>query len=513
MEQQQQQRPCSLTPGRAAACGAVLSGQPAMRLSVTSTTGSEAELSVPRAETVEGLKTRLSQKLRLPTDRMVLLHKDRQLDAGKLLDLGVADESKLTLVPTIEAGLTCQTTRTDRPMMQALESLTEAQISDFLSGRSPLTVTLGIGTHMMYVELQLAAQNAVGQQQHRAGLSETISMTHPGSASTRSPTNTSPPSQTLAPAPHSPIQLSTQRPRTSFNLTAPTSHLSNRIPVICHQQRSSPAHSIHTSSPVLSTHSLPSGCPLPGSPHHPAAPVSSPRPTCSSPGPHSPAPASTFPESNGQSLPTDKQQPGAVIESFVNHSPGVFSGTFSGTLAPVSQTSISHPRRGITIILQILNDLLRATCHHQGAPPTLPQPSCSAPGLPVSPLLTTEEQLVTQRTESLRFTKDTGVEGFPQQSSTEENQTLRCKLEQLQVLMHQRRLRRRTRSGTDPSQTSHPYQHHHHHPWSPGRRRTAHRHSNGSLPISEGGSPDDLKLQVAEEPPWKPELTSDLVVV
>ncbi|KAM3865956.1 midnolin-like [Diretmus argenteus] len=409
-----------------------------MRLSVTSTTGSGLELSVPRGETVEGLKTNLSQKLKLPRSRIVLLHKNRQLNAGKLLDLGVADESKLTLVPTVEAGLACQTSRTERTIVQALESLTEVQISDFLSGRSPLTLSLGIGAHMMYVQLQLAEQNVAGQQQHRhpgawsgskvqAGLAEATSMTHPGSTSTSTPSST----------------------------------------------------------------------------NHPASPTSPPSQTLS-PAPRSPSPTQT----NDHALSTAKlcEQPGAVIETFVNHSPGVFSGTFSGSLDPISQSGTNHPRRGIAIILQILNDLFSATCHHQGAPPTLPQLHCLAPRLPVSPLLTTVEPskatsdpLVTHMTESRHFSRATGVDGYPQQSSTEENLTLRCKLEQLQFLMHQRRLRRQTRSGTNPSKTSHPYQRHYHHPWSPGRQRTT--------------SPDDLKLQVTEEPPWKPEMTSDLVVV
>lgn len=48
-----------------------------MRLSVTSTTGSPVELTVPRGETVEGLKTHISQTLRLHTDRIVLLYRDR----------------------------------------------------------------------------------------------------------------------------------------------------------------------------------------------------------------------------------------------------------------------------------------------------------------------------------------------------------------------------------------------------------------------------------------------------
>lgn len=54
-----------------------------------------------------------------------------------------------------------------------------------------------------------------------------------------------------------------------------------------------------------------------------------------------------------------------------------------------------------------------------------------------------------------------GEESHPNCSPTQENQTLHCKLERLQFLMHQRRARRRTRRN---SQTSHPYQHHRHRP-------------------------------------------------
>lgn len=37
------------------------------------------------------------------------------------------------------------------------------QVSDFLSGRSPLTLALRVGDHMMFVQLQLAAQPSGGQ--------------------------------------------------------------------------------------------------------------------------------------------------------------------------------------------------------------------------------------------------------------------------------------------------------------------------------------------------------------
>ncbi|XP_029310058.1 midnolin-like [Cottoperca gobio] len=470
---EQQRAMCSFTPGGSAGCGAgVSNGQPNMRLFITSTTGSPVELTVPRGETVEGLRTHISHKIRLQTNRIVLLYRDRQLTAGKLLDLGVTDGSKLTLVPAIEAGSACSTARTERTMMDVLESLTEVQISDFLSGRSPLTINLGIGAHTMYVQLQLSAQNVAELQQHRdlragssselqIGLTPVARMSPPDS-SNNTTTSTSPASQTSDSSDStSSIQLSAQRARTSFYSAAPPQHSLTTAP----PHQSCPPRSTNT-SPVLSNPSLPSVCPHPSCPLPAASPVSSPAPTGSISGPPSQAAASTFKESSVHASSTAEvcKQPGAVIESFVSHSPGVFSGTFSGTLAPCSQTGIRHPRRGFGIILQILNDLLRAAFHHQGAQPA-PHHLRSPDSNPSSgPLLTAKEPSkdesktqATQRAEHLN--KTPGEESPPTCSPTQENQTLHCKLERLQFLMHQRRLRRRTRRN---SQTSHPYQHRHH---------------------------------------------------
>ncbi|XP_026170421.1 midnolin-like [Mastacembelus armatus] len=467
--EQQQRGLTGCTRALSAGCGAgVSTGQPVMRLSITSTTGCPVELSVPRGETVQELRARISQKLGLQTDRIVLLHNNRQLTAGRLLDLGVADGSKLTLLPVIEAGLVCSTARAERTMMDVLESLTEVQISDFLSGRSPLTINLGLGTHVMYVQLQLSAQDVKKLQQDRNVTVQSSGEQHASTCSSSSTTGstTSPASHTSTPASHTadsvgPISLSAQRPRAS-----PTSVPAVNLHHHSSPHHSCPPHSIHMPSSLLSTPSLPSGCPHPSCPLQAATPVCAPAPIVSSPGPPSPAAASTFTETNVHASSTAelRRQPGAVIESFVSHSPGIFSGTFSGTLAPCSQGVNSHPRRGIAIILQILNDLLRAACCHQGAPPTLPQRPCPALNLPVGPVLTAEDPskarskpLLTQR--AGHFSKAQGEESPCLHSSTEENQTLHCKLERLQFLMHQRRLRRRLRRSSHLSQTSRPYQH------------------------------------------------------
>lgn len=124
----EQQGLCGIPPLQAAE-----EAGPCIGLSITTTTGSPVELTVPRGETEDSLRTRISQKLSLQTDRMVLVHKDRWvipdcvltyfteemmklncfhwiindrlLTAGKLLDQGVRDGSRLTLVPAIETGL------------------------------------------------------------------------------------------------------------------------------------------------------------------------------------------------------------------------------------------------------------------------------------------------------------------------------------------------------------------------------------------------------------------------
>lgn len=153
------------------------------------------------------------------------------------------------------------------------------QISDFLSGRSPLTIKLGIGAHMMYVQLQLSAQDVkdlqAGEVRCKAEQrGEYVS--HPGSGSAWPTGFTASPAVST-----SPVQANTQRPRTSFTSAAPTSHSSSTTPAVSHHQ-SSP----HT-SPRLS------GCPHPSCPPPAATPVCSPAASGSSRGPRSPAPAST----------------------------------------------------------------------------------------------------------------------------------------------------------------------------------------------------------------------------
>ncbi|XP_054888499.1 midnolin-like [Poeciliopsis prolifica] len=411
-------------------------GEPPMRLTVTSTTGCPVELSVQRGETAEGLRKLISQKLGLQTDRITVVHKDSHLTVGTLMEQGVTDGSRLTLVPVIETGSVSSTR--ERTVMDTLESLTESQIDDFLSGRLPLTLSLGAGAHTMYVQLQLSQEvrglqgstDSVVQTRCKPQTAQVKNEDLLETSSARSSLGFASSQTSSPPLPSdrsaSSLQCSTQRPRTSFiSSTSVAPEHCIDPPLVWHSQSD-----CKPALPLDSTHppNLPPA----------ATPVSSSRPTSSEPGP-----TSAFMEGDVPALKS--QPPGAVIDSVVSHSPGVFSGTFSGTLAPCSHGGISHPRRGIAIILQILNDLLRAACHHQGAllPPLCNE--CTASNLPGSHLTAQDPCMGRNRQPPTQSTARSGGDESQTLHSSEENKTMHCKMERLQLLMHQRRRHRRIR--------------------------------------------------------------------
>ncbi|XP_037537265.1 midnolin-like [Nematolebias whitei] len=396
--------------------------QSSMSLSITSTTGGPVEITVPRGETVDSLRTRISQKLSLQTDRMVLVHKDRLLTAGTLVHQGVRDGSRLTLVPATETG-SMSLNGKERTMMDTLASLTETQIDDFLSGHSPLTLSLGTGAHTMCVQLQLS-QDA--KRMHEDEEPQTGQPTSDSSSSRFfTPQSSSPPSLST-PSP----QRSSHRPRTSFSSSKSVPPVSCPSPVLCSRSAHPPPfpHFIYP------------------------APVCSDRPTSSITDPLSPAAASTATEADvNEHL---SKQPGAVIESFVKHSPGVFSGTFSGTLAPCRHSDVSRPRRGTAIILQILNDLLRAAYHHQEVLTLPPLHHCVSS----DPQVKAEEPCrARNRPPPSQRTGLGGAEGQLLPPPSEENKSLQSKLKRLQLLMHQQRLRRWTRRRSRLHKGNPPY--------------------------------------------------------
>ncbi|XP_016373127.1 midnolin-like [Sinocyclocheilus rhinocerous] len=419
--------------GSRSRCEELLRGDASMNVSISSTTGSRFELSVPLEETVEGLNRRLSEKLRVPRERLLLLHRDTRLNSGKLLDFGVADGSRLTLVPTVEAGLMSQSCRSEQSVLQALETLSDAQVSDFLSGRSPLTLALRVGDHMMFVQLQLAAQASGGQPSLSRGPTGPNQM-HTGAVSSGNPSD------------------SQQREQDVF------------------KSRSAPP-----SSQDRHTHSAQSPTPALHSQH-----------VCHAHSTQSPAPAPPCIQAEGS---RQRCKPGAVIESLVNHSPGVFSGTFSGTLHPTCQDSSGGPRRDVSTILQILNDLLSATRLYQRSPPTLTHLRCpptshthTPPPSPTSDTHTPPPSSTSDRPQPQPHAHLRRPSG--ERLRQTENKAMRCKVEQLQLLLQQRRLRRKARRDTRG-----PYH------WMTQRQNLS---SDASLPLDY------------QEPVWKPDGPADI---
>ncbi|NWR36485.1 MIDN protein, partial [Tachuris rubrigastra] len=404
-----------------------------------------------------------------------------RLSSGKLQDLGVVEGSKLTLVPTVEAGLMSQASRPEQSVMQALESLTETQVNDFLSGRSPLTLALRVGDHMMFVQLQLAAQQSTGQLQHRhliASRGETGASASPhcrtlhgaaGSGFTRIPV----------------VPTCQQSPAPSPTPTTPAP------PMYCNAPHPAPITAGMFRSHGASAQTL-AIVPFPE-----ADPTSLPSQvdcgsrSSSSPG-SSPAPSAR------------SRKPGAVIESFVNHAPGVFSGTFSGTLHPNCQDSSGRPRRDIGTILQILNDLLSATRHYQGMPQSLTQLRCqtqfsssssSSSSPPASPDLatkTTSESLPAAAAPPLHPPLSLPFRPAGDRLRQTENRATRCKVERLQLLLQQKRLRRKARRDARA-----PYH------WVPNRK--AGRTNSNSSVSSEGSLDLDFEDSV-----WKPEVKAEM---
>ncbi|XP_063821089.1 midnolin homolog [Ostrinia nubilalis] len=127
-------------------------------LNIQTTTGGNFSISLNDKNTVDHLKKLVSKKLRVAKDRICLLHRERQLTDGTLEENGVLDGSRIILLPSVETGLLSQ--RPENSVMQALESLNDTQVNDFLSGKSPLNLTMRLGDHMMLIQLQLSTLNS-----------------------------------------------------------------------------------------------------------------------------------------------------------------------------------------------------------------------------------------------------------------------------------------------------------------------------------------------------------------
>ncbi|KFB40224.1 hypothetical protein ZHAS_00007600 [Anopheles sinensis] len=134
---------------------------------VTPTTGGNFTVLVEGDKTVLHLKKIISKNLKVTKERFSLLYRERELHDGTLMENGLVDGAKLVLTPNVETGLLTQ--RAENTVMQALESLNDKQVNDFLSGRSPLNLSVRLGEHMMLIQLQLSTLNPSATQTATVG--------------------------------------------------------------------------------------------------------------------------------------------------------------------------------------------------------------------------------------------------------------------------------------------------------------------------------------------------------
>lgn len=178
-----------------------------------------------------------------------------------------------------------------------LSFLTILQISDFLSGHSPLTINLGIGAHVMYVQLQLSEQDVKKLQENgdlriqrntelQTSLSTAVGMSQADSGSmsfitSESPQKSSTPVLDSGVCPTA-VHDNVERPLN------PNAVSFSSIPRANNQQYSSLPQSSQFGHTQPSAYSQSSG------PLQATAPISSSAPAGFSPGPPSPVEATTF---------------------------------------------------------------------------------------------------------------------------------------------------------------------------------------------------------------------------
>uniref|UniRef100_H2YCM4 Ubiquitin-like domain-containing protein n=1 Tax=Ciona savignyi TaxID=51511 RepID=H2YCM4_CIOSA len=388
----------------------MLEGHKTITLSVCPTTGGNFELEIGSDDSIEGLRRKIARHLQTPRERLTILFKEKVLSNGTLLDHRIQDGNKITLLPTVESGFSSTVQGTQQSIIQAIESLSDVQIDDFLSGRSPLTLALRVGDHMMFVQLQLEQSMVQGG---------TPPSPHPTSSAGESVAN--PPPQAI---------------RTLHKNASRNTHASRNAP---HAETPSPLWRASTVRCFVDIESNASPTTYRISGFNILCYVINPIVSAQNYGKERPR--------SSASSPTVAPPAGACIDSFTTHGPGIFSGTFSGSLHPNIQDTDGRPKRDPQTILQILTDLLSATNHYQvrrNRDSNLFRRLCAncwhASHHNVPPPLTPT------RTPS-RTTHDVisrpAVNRLKQ--LLQENNTTRSKLQQLTHMMKQRKLRRKMR--------------------------------------------------------------------
>lgn len=350
--------------------------------------------------------------------------------------------------------------------MQALESLNDNQVNDFLSGKSPLNLSVRLGDHMMLIQLQLSTlspsqqnslkqkvANAAALKQQQASKNAIINCNRASNNNAQPSTSTSQkrsfedvdesapekqrmktedddiksPIKSLSSMVSSPLTTTVQNMNQNNNkFWAPsvdpiaanlTSCLCKRLNISCNNncgQRPEPAddepccsYSNNIAPPrPIPFHQRPStSVVVKPKAETPVTEVNVEQPLLNTDNPAlaeasrnltqtlrklskrvftskshlvesaqastssaTPAAGKASTSSSSQAS-TAAGSSGAVIESMKHHGKGIYSGTFSGTLNPALQDKNGRPKRDISTIIHILNDLLSATpqCARSGA--------------------------------------------------------------------------------------------------------------------------------------------------
>lgn len=435
-------------------CGTVVER---ISVGIRPTTGGQFVISIPADESVEHLRLMVSQKLRVPRERICLLYRNKPLRSGTLLANQVQHGCHVTLLPSVETGLVSH--RPELSVLQALENLTPTQVIEFLSGKAPLNLTVRLGDHMMLIQLQLSpAPTAPRRATTTTNTSSTGGNTNRNSAARCSQPVLATRSA-ATPSVCAGVSQPTER-RTCYHQRVPVEQ--HATPTTCTARAQLDMRALTEASrnltrtlKQLSSEVLTDGwaSPLQPRPTFPAV-----RPTrshqeredCTSSKTSSQADDRTAPtvcsSSSSSAVPPSSAsvvtsarslRPGAIIETMHHHGKGVYSGTFSGTLNPALQDRMGRPKRDIGTIIHILNDLLCAAPQYRAPDPSRGQqePTGHVSSDPAFDPLTASTAKVGE------------------ERSVGEEQATRGKVEHLKMVMEERRQRRQQRR-THPYTTS-----------------------------------------------------------
>ncbi|KAL7031831.1 hypothetical protein ACKWTF_007146 [Chironomus riparius] len=425
-------------------------------LQIVKTTGGSFQVTVDSDITVENLKKIVSKKLKISKDRICLMNSERELQDGTLTENAIVNGSKIIVTPNVETGLAQR--NAENTVMQALESLNDNQVNDFLSGKSPLNLSVRLGDHLMMIQLQLSTlspsqQNSL-KQKVLSGCKRLINNSDSdhsmGPEKQRLKTDngdeTKSPIKSLSSMVSSPLSTTTVQNHINHNFyKTPSSSSSSTVDPIsanltsclckrlsiscnnnCNDQRPSeePCCSSSMNSAnqprLIPFHHRPSSSSSAVKPkqiHQSQNPLQQQQKTASidvnetllntdnpalaeasrnltqtlrklskrvftskahimdnnaisrstTNSSTSSSTSTTNPSSSNHASTSNSS--GAVIESMKHHGKGIYSGTFSGTLNPALQDKNGKPKRDISTIIHILNDLLSATpqCAKNGA--------------------------------------------------------------------------------------------------------------------------------------------------